>query len=400
MKYANRMNQMTASEIREILKVTEQKQVISFAGGLPDPELFPVNEFLTAANYVLKESGSQGLQYSTTEGFEPLRMQIANRMNSKFQSQITKDDVLIVNGAQQALDMSGKLFLDKGDLIVCESPTYLGAINAFRTYECRFISVLTEDEGMSLSHLEETLKAHPDIRMIYVIPDFQNPTGRRWSLERRKRFMDLISCYDIPVIEDNPYGEIVFDNQIFPSLKKWDKNNQVISLGTFSKIFCPGLRVGWISASQEILNRYILLKQSSDLHTSNLSQRQISKYLELFDIEAHIRKLILAYRNKRDIAVSAIKKCFPADIKYTMPEGGLFLWIELPESRSSRELLEVCIKENVAFVPGEAFYPNGEKKNAFRLNFSNADAEKLKEGISKIGGIIGRYHSAAIYETI
>ncbi len=400
MKYANRMNQMTASEIREILKVTEQKQVISFAGGLPDPELFPVNEFLTAANYVLKESGSQGLQYSTTEGFEPLRMQIANRMNSKFQSQITKDDVLIVNGAQQALDMSGKLFLDKGDLIVCESPTYLGAINAFRTYECRFISVLTEDEGMSLSHLEETLKAHPDIRMIYVIPDFQNPTGRRWSLERRKRFMDLISCYDIPVIEDNPYGEIVFDNQIFPSLKKWDKNNQVISLGTFSKIFCPGLRVGWISASQEILNRYILLKQSSDLHTSNLSQRQISKYLELFDIEVHIRKLILAYRNKRDIAVSAIKKCFPADIKYTMPEGGLFLWIELPESWSSRELLEVCIKENVAFVPGEPFYPNGEKKNAFRLNFSNADEEKLKEGISKMGGIIGRYHSASMSETI
>ncbi len=391
MKYANRMNHMAASEIREILKVTEQEQVISFAGGLPAPEMFPVEGFLTASEIVLKKSGHQALQYSATEGFEPLRIQIADRMNQKLQSQVTKDEVLIVNGAQQALDMSGKLFLNKGDTLICESPTYLGAINAFNAYECQYRSVSTDNEGICLRHLQEALDEQPDTKLIYVIPDFQNPTGRRWSIKRREEFMDLVSSYDIPVIEDNPYGEIAFDNKVFPSLKKWDVNKQVITLGTFSKIFCPGLRIGWIAAPQEILNQYILLKQSADLHTSNLSQRQISKYLDLFDIEVHIKELIRVYKCRRDIAVSAIQKSFPTQVRYTFPEGGLFLWVELPEPLSSRQLFEACIKEDVAFVPGDAFYPNGEKKNAFRLNFSNASEKQLQEGISRIGNIIYQF---------
>ena len=393
MKYANRMNRMVASEIREILKVTEQEQVISFAGGLPAPELFPVEKFLTASKIVLEKNGHQALQYSTTEGFEPLRQQIADRINEKFQSQVRKNEILMVNGAQQALDMSGKLFLNKGDTVVCESPTYLGAINAFKAYECQFNSVSTDDQGICLSHLKEVLDGQDDIKLIYVIPDFQNPTGRRWSLKKREEFMQLVSQYNIPVIEDNPYGEISFDNQIFPSLKKWDVNKQVVTLGTFSKIFCPGLRIGWIAASQEIINQYILLKQSADLHTSNLSQRQISKYLELFDIEAHILKLIQVYKLRRDVAVAAIQKSFPPQIRYTFPEGGLFLWVELPEGLSSRSLFDACIEKNVAFVPGDAFYPNGEKKNAFRLNFSNASEEQLQEGISRIGSIMVSYFS-------
>ena len=393
MKYANRMNRMVASEIREILKVTEQEQVISFAGGLPAPELFPVENFLTASKIVLEKNGHQALQYSTTEGFEPLRQQIADRINEKFQSQVRKNEILMVNGAQQALDMSGKLFLNKGDTVVCESPTYLGAINAFKAYECQFNSVSTDDQGICLSHLKEVLDGQDDIKLIYVIPDFQNPTGRRWSLKKREEFMQLVSQYNIPVIEDNPYGEISFDNQIFPSLKKWDVNKQVVTLGTFSKIFCPGLRIGWIAASQEIINQYILLKQSADLHTSNLSQRQISKYLELFDIEAHILKLIQVYKLRRDVAVAAIQKSFPPQIRYTFPEGGLFLWVELPEGLSSRSLFDACIEKNVAFVPGDAFYPNGEKKNAFRLNFSNASEEQLQEGISRIGSIMVSYFS-------
>lgn len=385
MEFADRMRGINASEIREILKVTEQSDVISFAGGLPAPELFPAEDFNIASSQVLQRNGHEALQYTTTEGYAPLREKIAVRMNDKLGSHVSKDEILIVGGSQQGLDMTGKLFLNKGDTVICENPTYLGAINAFRAYECEFESVLTDEEGIQLEHLEKILKSSQRAKLIYVIPDFQNPTGVRWSVERREKFMKLVSQFDLPVIEDNPYGEVAFDNHVYPSLKKWDLQNQVVSLGTFSKILCPGLRVAWIAASEPIMQKYILLKQSADLHTSNHSQRAINQYLEMYDIEMHIQRIVDVYRSRRDLAISAIQNSFPEEIRYTYPEGGLFLWVELPEKLSSKDLLKRCIEENVAFVPGEAFYPNDDKKNTFRLNFSNASEDQLVEGIRKIG---------------
>ncbi|GAA4716202.1 PLP-dependent aminotransferase family protein [Brevibacillus fulvus] len=386
-RYANRMNSLKASEIREILKVTEKPEVISFAGGLPAPELFPVEEMREVASLVLAESGRQALQYATTEGFGPLRQKLADRMNRKLQTNVTADDILITSGSQQGLDFTGKVFLDEGDIVLCESPSYLGAINAFKAYGPKFVEVPTDDEGLISSELKEILeKVQP--KCIYVIPDFQNPTGRSWTLKRRQEFMEIINHYEIPVIEDNPYGELNFEGEILPSLKSMDTKGLVIFLGTFSKIFCPGYRIGWVAASQEILEKYIMIKQSADLHTSSISQREIDKYLELYDIDENIAKIKEVYRKRRDLMLAEMEKEFPDNVKFTYPKGGLFTWVELPAHVDAREVLLKCVENNVAFVPGGSFYPNGGNENTFRLNYSNMQEDKIVEGIQRLGKIL------------
>lgn len=390
-KYAKRMNHIKASEIREILKVTESKDIISFAGGLPAPELFPVEEMKVVSKLVLEESGRQALQYTTTEGLNPLREQIRKRMNSKFGTQLSINSIQIVSGSQQALDMSGKLFLDKEDVVICENPTYLGAINAFKAYECRFISVETDDEGMNMKALKKIVEAEEKIKMIYVVPDFHNPTGRSWSIERRKEFMEIINQHEIPVIEDNPYGELTFKDGIMPSLMSFDSKGLVITLGTFSKIFCPGLRIGWITASEDIIEKYALIKQSMDLHTSNISQREISKYIELYDLDAHVEEIKTVYKRRRDLALHTMKESFPKDMKFTTPEGGLFTWVIGPSTMDASVILERCLKNGVAFVPGHSFYPNGGGHNTFRLNFSNATEEQLVTGLNRLANVLKAY---------
>lgn len=386
--YARRMGQMKASEIREILKVTERAEVISFAGGLPAPELFPVEEMKCVSHLVLEESGTKALQYTTTEGYEPLRIQIAKRMNEKVGTKLTCDEIQIVSGSQQALDMTGKLFLDEGDVVICEQPTYLGAINAFRAYGCQFIEVPSDDEGMDVAILETVLRETEKVKLIYVIPDFQNPTGKSWTVDRRKAFLEVVNPFNIPVVEDNPYGELTFKAEIQPSLKSFDQKDLVISLGTFSKIFCPGLRIGWISAAKDLISQYVMIKQSMDLHTSNLSQREISCYLDIYDIDQHIEKIKAVYKKRRDLAVETMKNHFPKTMKFTIPEGGLFTWVEGPSSMDSREVLVKCLENNVAFVPGHSFFPNGGGFNTFRLNFSNANEEQLVEGLKRIAEVL------------
>ncbi len=386
--YARRMGQMKASEIREILKVTERPEVISFAGGLPAPELFPVEEMKAVARLVLEESGMQALQYTTTEGYDPLRKQIAERMNNQVGTDLTFEEIQIVSGSQQALDMTGKLFLDEGDVVVCEQPTYLGAINAFRAYGCQFVEVPSDDVGLDLHALEKVLSETERIKLIYVIPDFQNPTGRSWTVERRKAFVELVGRFGVPIIEDNPYGELTFDGAVKPSLMVFDEKELVISLGTFSKIFCPGLRIGWIAAPKDFINQYVMIKQSMDLHTSNLSQREISKYLELYDINVHIEKIKAVYKRRRDIAVETMEAYFPNNMKFTHPQGGLFTWVEGPADMDTRHLFIKCLENNVAFVPGHSFFPNGGGLNTFRLNFSNATEEKLVEGLKRLALVL------------
>ena len=390
-KFAKRMEVLKASEIRELLKLTERPEVISFAGGLPAPELFPVEEMKEISKIVLDESGTQALQYSTTEGFPPLREQIANRMNSKNKTNVTKDDILITNGSQQGLDFAGKAFLDEGDIVLCESPSYLGAINAFKSYRPRFIEVPTDKNGMIMEELENILSTTENIKMIYVIPDFQNPTGRTWSLERRKKFMEIINKYEIPVVEDNPYGELRFEGESLPSLKSMDKKGLVIFLGTFSKIFCPGYRLGWTCASQEILSKFIFLKQGADLQASSISQREVSKFIDLYDLDKHVEKIKEVYERRRDLMLETMKSEFPEGIEYTHPEGGLFTWVELPSHLDSRVIMQDCLKNNVAYVPGGSFFPNGGKENCFRLNYSNMPDDRIVEGIKRLGEVLKQH---------
>ncbi len=386
--FSNRMKKLTASEIREILKITESPEIISFAGGLPAPEFFPVEEMKEVSVKVLEENGTTALQYSTTEGYVPLREKIAERMNSKLNTDIIYENILITSGSQQGLDLLGKAFLDKGDIVLCESPTYLGAINAFKAYEPRFVEIATDEGGMIIKDLEKTLSTIDNIKMIYVVPDFQNPTGRTWSYSRRKEFIELVNKYMIPVIEDNPYGELRFNGESMPSLKAMDEKDLVIFLGTFSKIFCPGLRIGWIAAEKNLLQKFIMLKQGSDLQSSTRSQMEISKYMELYDIDKNISILKEVYKKRRDIMIHTMEEEFPKTVTFTYPDGGLFTWVELPTHINARALLERCLEKKVAFVPGGSFFPNGGKENTFRLNYSNMQEDRIIEGIKKIGEVI------------
>lgn len=388
MQFSKRMDNVKASAIREILKLTQRPNIISFAGGLPAPELFPVKEIKEITNRVLDTAGEKALQYSATDGFDPLREGIVQLLKEKNIKKIKRENVLITNGSQQGLSFSGKVFLDPGDIVLVESPSYLGAINAFRASGCEFVEVETDDHGMIMSDLEEAIQSNDRVRMIYVIPDFQNPTGKTWSLERRKELIALANRYDLPVIEDNPYGELRFDGEEIPPIKSFDTENRVVYLGTFSKTFCPGLRIGWVLADEEILNKYILLKQGADLHTSSLAQRQIALFLEEYDFKGHIDSLKKVYKERRDLMMTSIKEYFPEDVEYTYPKGGLFTWVVLPEGIDTDKMMVKAVEKGVAYVPGVSFFPNGGHKNTMRINYSNMPNDKIVEGIKILGKVI------------
>jgi len=390
-RFAERISRTKASEIREILKVTQNPDVISFAGGLPAPELFPVEEVKKAGEAVLDENGMVALQYTTTEGYDPLRTWIADRLNKKNGTSMDKDNILITHGSQQALDLAGKVFLDEGDVVLCESPTYLAAITAFRSYGCRFVDIPTDDNGMIMTELEKAIASHDNIKLIYVIPNFQNPTGRTWSLERRKALADISAANGIAVVEDDPYGEIRFAGSDVPSVQSLDVTGNVLSTGTFSKIFCPGFRIGWIAGDERIIRKFVLVKQGTDLQCNTFAQMTISKYLEQNDIDVHIRSIKETYLRRRDLAVGIMRSEFPEGVRFTEPEGGLFAWIELPRNMNAREILERCLERKVAFVPGGSFFPNGGHENTLRINFSNMPEERIVIGLRILAETISEH---------
>lgn len=387
-QFAKRMQGLKGSEIRELLKLTQQPQIISFAGGMPAPEMFPVEEMKKVSVAVLEENGRAAMQYTTTEGYEPLREKIAQRMNDKNQTNVDKDDILITSGSQQGLDFAGKVFIDEGDVILCESPSYIGAINAFKSYQPNFIDVPTDGGGMIMEELDKILATTDRVKMVYVIPDFQNPTGRTWSLERRKKFMEIINKYEIPVLEDNPYGELRFEGESLPSLKALDTKGLVIFLGTFSKIFCPGYRLGWTCASEEILSKFNFAKQGADLQASTISQMEVSKFMDMYSLDKHVESIKEVYVKRRDVMLKTMQDEFPEGIEFTHPEGGLFTWVELPSHLNAREILPKCLEKNVAYVAGGGFFPNGGRENTFRLNYSNMPEDKIKLGIKSIGEVL------------
>ncbi|NLW21757.1 MAG: PLP-dependent aminotransferase family protein [Tissierellia bacterium] len=387
LNYAKRMDNIRASEIRELLKLTQKPEVISFAGGMPAPELFPIEEMKKITQKVLEEKGTTALQYGPTEGYLPLREKIVERM-AKLKVDLTVDNILITSGSQQGLDFAAKVFINPGDIIVCESPSYLGAINAFKAYEPKFIEVDTDEEGMIMEDLEEVLKNNDNVKFIYVIPDFQNPSGKTWSEERRIKLVELANKYNVAIVEDNPYGELRFEGEFLPAVKHYDTEGRVIFLGTFSKIFCPGLRLGWVAADEEVLSKFILVKQGADLQSSTISQMELAQFLEEYDIDKHIEKLKEVYKRRRDLMLKTMEEEFPEDVKFTYPEGGLFTWVVLPEHINARDLAVKALEKNVAFVPGGSFFPNGGNENTLRMNYSNMDEARIVEGVKRLAQAI------------
>ncbi|KRQ87029.1 2-aminoadipate transaminase [Caloramator mitchellensis] len=388
LRLSERMNYLKASEIRELLKLTEQPDIISFAGGLPAPELFPIEQLKLISHKVLDVEGKNALQYGPTEGYTPLRKIIAEQRMKAVGVNVSFENILITNGSQQGLDFIGRVFLDKDDVVICESPSYLGAINAFRAYMPKFVEIPMDDDGMIVEELEKAIEKYPNAKFIYTIPDFQNPTGKTLSYERRVKMLQLAEKYNIPIVEDNPYGELRFEGEHIPTIKSMDKNGLVIYLGTFSKTFCPGLRLGWICAEIEMLNKFIIVKQGADLQSSSISQREAAFFMTTYSLEEHIEKIKAIYRKRRDLMIEMIKSEFPEEVKYTYPHGGLFTWVSLREDIDTAELLKTALLEKVAFVPGGSFFPNGGHPNHFRLNFSNMTEEKIVEGMKRLGKVL------------
>ncbi len=399
-RYALRTEGMGSSVIRELLKLTEQPDVISFAGGLPAPEMFPVAEFKQAADKVLTEFGARALQYGATEGYLPLRSLIVQQM-ARYGIQAKEDNVLLTSGSQQALDMIGRLLINPGDKVLTERPTYLGALQAWSAYQARYVTVPVDQDGLRTELLEEALRSGP--KFMYILPNFQNPGGVTLSLERRMKLVQMADHYGIPLVEDDPYGQLRYSGDHLPPLVVLDHEHlesratdghgyfegNVIYTSTFSKTLAPGLRLGWIVAPVDVIKRCVQAKQGMDLHTSSFVQMVAYEVAKDGFLEQHVRRIRQVYSHRRDVMLAALERHFPAEVQWTRPDGGLFLWAWLPEGMDAAELLKIAVDtQRVAFVPGHAFYPDGQGKNTMRLNFSNASPEMIEEGIRRLGLVL------------
>jgi 2-aminoadipate transaminase len=394
-RYAHRTKRMASSAIRELLKLTELPDIISFAGGLPAPEVFPVDDFSDACRRVLQEYGAQSLQYSTTEGYLPLREMIA-RHTLRYGINITPDNILITSGSQQALDLLGRIFVNRGDRLLVEAPTYLGALQAWNAYGAEYVTVPIDENGMVTDNLEEALRTGP--KFIYVLPNFQNPTGVTLSIERRRQLIDLADRYGVPIVEDDPYGQLRFEGDHLPSVVSLDNQfrensdacyrGNVIYLSTFSKILAPGIRLAWVVAPSEVIRKLVQAKQAADLHTATFNQMVAFEVARGGFIDRHVWLIRRVYSERRNIMLEAMRQHFPPGVSWTHPQGGLFLWVTLPEGLNSAEVLKIAVERKVAFVPGAPFYPSGGGENTMRINFSNASPEKIREGIARLGAVL------------
>lgn len=387
MRYSDRILSTPSSFIRDILKVTQDPSVISFAGGLPNPISFPEEALKESACRIIDNDGGKVFQYSTTEGHLPLRQFVADKYNKNFGLNITPEDVLITTGSQQALDLIAKTLLNKGDRVIIEEPGYLGAIQAFCMFEPEFLPVTLEDDGLYLEKLEEALKKER-VKFAYVVPNFQNPTGLTYSKERREAVCALFDRYDTVLVEDDPYGELRFKGEKLPYIGAGKLPHSVL-LGTFSKTVTPGMRLGFIiTQDKELMNHLVTAKQSSDLHTNIFSQYMIADYLAHNEYQKHVDKIIALYKGQAEAMLAAMKEYFPAHVKYTEPEGGMFIWVTLPEGQSALDLFHKAMEKKVAFVPGDPFYAGKTNVNTFRLNYTNSTPETIREGIKRLAEVL------------
>ena len=390
-RYAQRTKSVKSSIIRELLKLTQRPEVISFAGGLPAPEVFPVARFEEACHRVLATQASAALQYGPTEGYRPLREFIVAHM-ARYGILASVDNVLVTSGSQQALDLIAKLLINRGDRILVESPTYVGALQAFDLMGAEYVTVPIDDNGLQTCEMEQALRSGP--KFMYILPNFQNPGGVTLSRERRDQLVSLSDKYGIPIIEDDPYGQLRYEGEHQPPLVVLDRTNltrdsgyklgNVIYLSTFSKVLAPGLRVAWIVAPPDVIARLSQIKQSTDLHTSSFTQMVVYEAARDGFIDDHVKLIRKVYTERRDAMLQALADFFPPEVSWTHPQGGLFLWVTMPPGIDSRKLLDSALRQNVAFVPGEAFFSAGDSGSHMRLNFSNAQPEMIREGIRRL----------------
>lgn len=390
-RYAHRTQRMGSSVIRELLKLTEQPDIISFGGGLPAPEVFPLKEFKDACNYVLDHDGAQALQYGTTEGYLPLREMIA-RHTTRYSVEVKPENILITSGSQQALDFIGRLFVNRGDYIVVESPSYLGALQAWNAYGAQYITVPMDENGMIVDELEKALRIGP--KFIYVLPNFQNPSGATLSLERRQRIVELADKYGVPIVEDDPYGQLRFEGEHLPSLVYLDSQyrgddgtytGNVIYLSTFSKLLAPGIRLAWVIAPEKVIKKLVNTKQAADLHTATFNQMVAYQVGKGGFLDEHVKTIRKVYKERRDVMLETMEEIWPAGTSWTRPAGGMFLWGVLPRNMDTAEIIRTAIDRKVAFVPGGAFHPNGGGQNTMRLNFSYSSPDVIREGTTRLG---------------
>ncbi|MBD5806456.1 PLP-dependent aminotransferase family protein [Lactobacillus sp. 0.1XD8-4] len=384
-KYSKRVPADGTDAVGAILQAAADPKIISFAGGLPAPELFPVKEMKAAVDKVFDEHGQEAMQYGAAKGVTALREVIQQHVKEKEDVDSELDNVLVTTGSEQALDLVGKAFVDPGDTVLVEQPTYLCALDVFRSYGANFVGVEMDEEGMKMDALEEALKANPDTKLVYTVPNFQNPTGRTMTAERRKKLAELAEKYDVYVLEDNPYGEIRFAGEHVPAVKSFDKSGHVFYMSTFSKTLAPGFRLGWLVADKDVVNKLTVLKQSADLHTDNLAQFAVAQFFADNDVDAHVKEISDLYGKRKNLMLEGIKKYFPAGVKYTDPEGGMFLWVEVPGVDDTVELFKDCLKHNVAFVPGDPFFAGEPQPGAFRLNYSNMQEDQIEAGLKRLG---------------
>jgi len=394
-RYALRTDNMGSSAIRELLKLTSQPDVISFAGGMPAPEVFPIEEFKEACDVVLTEMGDRALQYGTTEGYQPLRELIAHNA-SKYGIQISADNVLITAGSQQALDLLGRIFINRGDRVLVESPTYLGAIQAWNAYGVKYVTIPSDDNGMNTDLLESRLRT--GIKFIYVLPNFQNPTGVTLSRDRRKTLVELADAYGVPIVEDDPYGQLRYEGEHQTPVVVIDDemrakevpiySGNVIYTSTFSKILAPGLRLAWVVAPTEVIKKLVQAKQGTDLHTATFNQYIAYELANSPWMKTHIQLIRKVYKERRDTMLQALEANMPEGVHWTHPKGGLFLWMTLPEGVDTSKIFSEAVAQKVAFVPGGSFHPLGGGENTMRLNFSNSKPEMIDEGIKRLAKVI------------
>ena len=391
-RFAVRARKIKASAMRDLMALAERPDVISLAGGFPDMELFPADVFQTVMDAVRAEHLTTALQYGPTEGLRELRERIVQIMAHE-RATATVDQIMITSGGQQGINLSVRSFVDPGEVVIAEGPTYPGAVPPFTTYEADVVHIPMDDDGMIVDELEPALERLRDegrrVKLIYTIPNFHNPAGVTMSLERRERLIDIAHRHEIMVVEDNPYGQIRFDGEPLPSLYELDEGRGwVVYVSTFSKILAPGLRVGWVAAAPPVLRQMNLGKQSEDLCSGTLNQRFILEYLERYDWRQHVARLNEVYRTRRDALLTALEEEFPASAHWTRPRGGLFVWATLPDYIDTQDLLARAIDRNVAFVPGGAAFLDGQGKSSMRMNYSQLPPTVLTEGVRRIGEVI------------
>lgn len=384
-KFSTRTEKIKASTIRELMKHTSNPSVISLAAGSPSKDAFPHREFAKITEKILKENPILALQYNVSEGYEPLRENCKKLMGSDVKD---TENVLITTGAQQAIEFIAKIFVNKNDTVICETPSFIGSINAFKSYEANLVGVDLEEDGISVEKLEIALKENKDAKFIYLIPNFQNPTGVTMSLEKRVKVLELAKKYDTLILEDNPYGELRYHGETLPTIKSLDKDGRVIYVGSFSKTLSPGLRVGFLLANEEIIKKAVVAKQCSDVHTPMLVQMICNEFLTSYNYSEHIESLRKLYAKKNDLMIAEIEKKFDKRIKFTRPSGGLFVWCTLPKNVDMQEFCKKAIEKNVAVVPGNTFLMDeAEVSNSFRMNFSTPTDEQIIKAIELLASI-------------